>query len=105
MQRRFISVRASDVGPAKLSTVCFSYFAYEHARLMRKLLCRRLAMLVVGTTVLTWGVHLFPEPALAATVGIATACMAVVVRVEWSARRRFIDELRDVPSAGLSNSR
>ena len=96
MQRRFISFRASDVGPAKLSTVCFSYFAYEHARIMRKLLCRRLLLLVVGTALLTWGVHLFPEPALTATVSIAAACMAVVVRAEWSARRRFISEIRDL---------
>ena len=96
MQRRFISFRGSDVGPAKLSTVCFRYFAYEHARIMRKLLCRRLTMLVVGTALLTWGVHLFPEPALAATAGIAAACMAVVVRAEWSARRRFISEIRDL---------
>ena len=63
---------------------------------MRKLLCRRLLLLVVGTTLLTWGVHLFPVPALTATVGIAAACMAVVVRAEWSARRRFINEIRDL---------
>ena len=96
MQRRFISFRGSDVGPAKLSTVCFSYFAYEHARIARKLLCRRLLLLVVGTALLTWGVHLFPAPALMATVSIAVACMALVVRAEWSARRRFISEIRDL---------
>lgn len=96
MQRRFISFRGSDVGPAKLSTVCFSYFAYEHARIVRKLLCRRLLLLVVGTALLTWGVHLFPVPALTATVSIAVACMALVVRAEWSARRRFLSEIRDL---------
>ena len=53
-------------------------------------------MLVVGTAVLTWGVHLFPAPALTATVGIAAACMALVVRAEWSARRRFMGEIRDL---------
>ena len=90
---------------SKLRTVCSSYFAYEHARSVRQVLIRRLLLLVLGTSALTLGAHLIPIAALIAVAALAAACFALCLRTELKARRRLINELRDIPSANSLESR
>ena len=71
----------------------------EHARSVRQVLIRRLLLLVLGTCALTLGGHLLPIAALVTVAALAVACFALCLRSELKARRRLINELRNIPSA------
>ena len=60
----FTSVHSSDVDPATLRRVLADYAEYEQARVFRKLLLTRLALIAVAVWFLSWRVHLLPHIAL-----------------------------------------
>ena len=105
MERRFISFRATNVDQSKLGTVCSSYFAYEHARSVRQALIWRLCLLLLGTCALTLGAPVLPIAALMTVAALAAACVALCLGTELKARRRLLNELRDIPSANPVESR
>lgn len=95
----FISFRESDVDPSKLRTICSTYVEYQWARTVRQRLIRRLLLFLLGIAGLTLGFHVLPTVALVTTAMLSTGGTALCVRTELKARRRFIEELRDVPAA------
>lgn len=93
----FVAFRASDVNPSRLQAICSRYFAYQHAQIVRRTVTWRLFLFFLVVCLLTWGVHVLPGVAVITTAGLLAACLAVVRRIELTARRRLANELHGLP--------
>ena len=82
----------SGADPALPATVN-AYREYQVAKVIRQTLTGRLAILVLGTGILTFGVHFLPAAALLTTVLLATGMFVVASSNERKARQRLAEQL------------
>ena len=92
MAREFKNLEMAGNDPA-LATALNAYLAYQNAKGFRRTLTTRLAFFVLGTGLLTLGLHLLPTVALLTTVLLASGIFVVAGTNERKARRRLVEHL------------
>ncbi len=91
------SFHASAVKPDQLSEIMAAYLALEHARILRRLLVKRFALL--AAVVAAVGVVSLPAPASWFAVALCVAVPAWAWIVELRYELRLVRRLDDVPAA------
>jgi hypothetical protein len=98
MTRRYTSLQASEVDPARLEAVIARHLEYERIRGFRVLLMPRLGLLLLLAFLLTEAVHVLPVIALLGLGTMATATSGAALIAEALAKQRLTKELTGLPA-------
>ena len=91
MSSEFRTLEMSGADPA-LRSALNEYLAYQHAKLIRQTLTRKLVLFVFGIGVLSFGLHVLPIAALVTSIFVAAGMFVVACTHESKARRRLTQQ-------------
>lgn len=95
----FLSFPASEVDPQKLSRVMTDYLDYEHVRLFRRLLLKRLAIVAASATLIAWLFDVLWRPPYWVVLALIAAAALHAAVLELKARSHLLSSAKDIKSS------